>query len=1524
MPQAVLQGFKLSPQQRRAWTLRAAPGAGWVQAAWSLSGPLDGERLRGALARVAARHGALRTLFAGAGVLSMPLQAVEGEGLELAVREPVEGGLAATIAAVFAADPARPLDPERGPLAFATLVGLGEERSLVCLSLPALLADSASLAVLFETLAAEYGGDSVAEEPLQYLEFCEWQNELLEGEEGREGRAFWAKRELPAREERLGWGSRVEDAAELERFAPGVFELPEDSALAADLDRAVAALDASPRVLLLSAWGALLSRYLAAERVVIGATYDGRKFEDLAGGIGPFARTLPVALRCAEGLSFAGLARQVAAQDRELAHWQELAPWDLGFETEAPRRVFPFAFDFETWPGERRAARVVFRCEEQQCMPEPFQVGLACRPRKGHLGLRLAFDAAELGAAQAAELGASYLALLRDALRRPDTPLDELEVLPEAARQRLVIDFNRQGEATPARLLLHERFAAQASLYPEAPAVVDEQRSLSYGELDRLSSALAERLRALGAGPEVRVALWLDRSVELIVALLAVLRSGAAYVPLDLSFPRERLALLLAGSGAALVVTRASLVSDLPEMPARVVAMDGEPDEGASNGAGSLPAVLPESLAYVLFTSGSTGLPKGVAVEHRQVVSYLEAILARLELEPGWSYATVSTFAADLGNTVIFPALATGGCLHVVGHEEARNPEALAARFAKHPIDVLKIVPTHLEALLAVVPAERLLPRRRLIVGGEAASAGLVAELRRAAEGGLKVWNHYGPTETTVGAMVYRVAPEPADGLGEPLRLPLGSPLPNAQVFLLDRGLRPVSVGMPGEIFIGGDGISRGYLGRPDLTAERFVPSPFGPAGGRLYRTGDLARFRTDGLVELIGRADHQIKLRGYRIELGEIEATLRRHPDVRDAAVVLREERTGESADRGERRLAAYVVPRRTGAALATVELRAFAACWLPEAMIPSAFVLLEALPLTANGKVDRAALPAPERQGRESVEPRDEVEAALAAIWSQVLGVERVGVHDNFFELGGDSILVIQVVARAGRMGLGLQPRQMFERQTIAELAAVATRAAGSEAAVAAQPAIEEAPLTPIQHWFFAQQFADPEHWNQGALYEVPPEVAPEVLRDAFAAVYAHHDALRLRFVETPGGIRQRVGGVEPLPFDVVDLPGREDATAMAELVAGAQASLNLARGPLVRALFLHGGGERASRLLLVFHHLAIDGVSWRILIEDFVTAFQAVAAGSVPILPTATTPFLRWAETLQAWTEGGGCDDELAHWESCGSALIPLPRDVEEGEDGIAAELSVARSLSAAETSALLQEAPAAHRAQIHEVLLAALARVLCRWAERRQVTVDLEGHGREDLFAGVDLTRTVGWFTTHFPLVLEAERDAPVAEVLVAVKGAVRAVPRRGIGFGCLRYLRGGDGAERLRLVPQPEISFNYLGQFERPEGEATLFARAAESAGPLRSPRGHRTHLLAVVCRVDGGVFEVAWRYGANRHRRPTIERLADDFLGELRSLIDARLSPQAADPSPADFDLAAGLSREQLERIAQLVGQAKS
>ena len=798
------------------------------------------------------------------------------------------------------------------------------------------------------------------------------------------------------------------------------------------------------------------------------------------------------------------------------------------------------------------------------------------------------------------------------------------------------------------------------------------------------------------------------------------------------------------------------------------------------------------------------------------------------------------------------------------------------------------------------------------MIGGDALLAEHLAFWREHAPH-TRLINEYGPTETVVGCCVYEVNPDdPAVG-----PVPIGRPIANTQLYILDGQLQLMPVGVPGELYIGGVGLARGYLNRPELAAERFLPHPFSAEpGARLYKTGDLARYRADGSLEFLGRLDQQVKLRGYRIELGEIEALLSQHPAVRECLVLLREEAPSD------KRLVAYLLPADSEARPPVSELRAHLQAKLPQYMVPTAFVEVQAWPLTPNGKIDRRALPAPERvrpqQGRAFEEPMTAAEHLLADIWSQLLGLDKVGIHDNFFELGGDSILGLRVIARANEMGLHFTPKQLFQYQTIAQLAAEAGLVSNRQAEqdIVTGPV----PLTPIQHWFFEQQLPDLHHWNQAVLLEVQHELDPGLLEQALQALLVHHDALRLRFQPIGSQWQQRNSRPgEQITLTTVDLtrvPEAEQGSAMEKAATELHASLNITEGPLIRVALLRLGAAKTSRLLIVIHHLAVDIVSWQILLEDLETAYQQLRSSQTVQLPAKTTSFKQWAQQLEEYAQSEQLQQEFDYWLSrAWTSIGRFPVDHPAGLNTEDSACTVSLALSAQETQALLQQVPKRYHTQANDALLTALVLAYSRWTGERSLLIDLEGHGREDIAEGVDLSRTVGWFTAIAPVILKLSDTGGPGESLKAVKEQLRAIPRGGMGYGLLRYLsRDGNIVEQMRLLPRSEVIFNYHGRSAQALSPDTLFRVAPESSGPAHSLQGRRSHLLDVEVTLEEDCLYIHWGYSQNLHARSSIERLAQMYKEALQSLIDHCQSPEAGGYTPSDFP-EADLSQEELDRL---------
>ncbi|HKR11816.1 MAG TPA: amino acid adenylation domain-containing protein, partial [Pyrinomonadaceae bacterium] len=1105
--------------------------------------------------------------------------------------------------------------------------------------------------------------------------------------------------------------------------------------------------------------------------------------------------------------------------------------------------------------------------------------------------------------------------VLEAALRNRDQRIGDLEMMTATERRQLLVDWNATTTAYPRDTCVHELFEEQAQRNPEAVALIFGAEEISYEELNRRSNKLAHYLRGLGVGPETVVGLCVERSVEMVVGLLGILKAGGAYLPLDPQYPLTRLHFMLEDAAVPVLLTQEHLLNSLPTHWSQVICLDTEWELISQQSEADLQVpVSAENLAYVMYTSGSTGTPKGVSVVHRNVTRLVKetnyADFGREQV-----FLQMAPLSFDASTFELWGSLLNGAKLVIMAPGTPALAE-LGAVLQRYEVSTLWLT-AGLFHVMVDDGVERLKGVRQLLAGGDVLSPVHVKKVLAGLAEDSRLINGYGPTEGTTFSCCYAMQKDAPVGP----TVPIGSPIGNTEVYVLDQQQRLAPVGVAGELYIGGDGLARGYWQQAGLTAERFVPHPFTTvAGSRLYRTGDVVRYRADGQIQFLGRMDHQVKIRGFRIELGEIEAVLKQHPVIQNAVAIIREDRPGD------KRLVSYLVPRQAPAP-GVGELLDFLKQKLPDFMMPQAFVALEQLPLNANGKIDRLMLPPPDsdRPDLEEayVEPAGEVEQLLARIWKEVLGVEQIGRHDNFFALGGESILAIQVVARANQAGVSLQTRHLFEHQTIAELALVA----GTAAAVEAEQGevTGPVPLTPIQHWFFEQNLPEPHHFNQAVMLETEEQLEQDVLQTVFDELLRHHDALRLRYSNNAAQWQQfnsDFGDGTPVQyFDFSTLPQADLSTAIEQQAEALQASLNLADGPLMRIAWFDCGKDNPARLLLVVHHLVVDGVSWRIILNDLQTGYsQALRREPIDFGPK-TTSFKHWAERLVGYSSSDALAAEKEYWRQFATVNAPsLPIDGETGVNTVEWARRVYVSLDAGETKALLQEVPAAYNTQINDVLLTAVLQAFHDWTGERSLLITLEGHGREEIIENVDLSRTVGWFTSEYPVFLTLGETQSEGESLCLVKEQLRTIPQRGIGYGLLRYL-SDDEDTRSELgqlahpLGHPEVSFNYLGQFDQVLADASLFRVARESRGQTQSSRANMPHLLQINGSVAGGRLQLALIYSERVFQPATIERFGESLQRSLRALISHCQSPEAGGFTPSDFPLAS-LTQAELEVVA--------
>jgi nonribosomal peptide synthetase CepB len=1299
------------------------------------------------------------------------------------------------------------------------------------------------------------------------------------------------------------------------------------------------------------AWALLLARLVGRTDVVFGATAAGRPAElpHVESMVGLFINTLPVRVDLRGEQSVAAMLTGLQERQVALMSHQHIGLSEIRGLT-GPGAAFDTLVVYENYP----------RPPLQEPSPDTLSISPGGTPLDtGHYPLTLIavpgdrlhgefiYRPGVFHRAWAEEMVASLDCVLEGMAADPSAPVARVGVLGEARRALMLGEWNRTEVPVTARTLpaLLRRQVARSR---DSAALVSGERSLSYGEVEAEAGRWARHLIAAGVGPESRVAVLAPGSVAAVLSVLAVSMAGGVFVPVDPAYPAQRVAFVLQDADPVAVLCTRETRALVPQgFSGRLIVLDdpgvteavAERPAGAIDDAERLAPLSADNAAYVIYTSGSTGTPKGVVVPHTGLANLARAQIERFAVGPDARVLQFASLSFDAAVSELCMALLSGGSLVVAG------PDALPPQVPLGQA-VRASGATHVTVPPSVLATEEELPAglRTLVVAGETCPPALVDRW----SAGRRMVNAYGPTELTVCAAMS--APLTEGGEADRDVVPIGRPMANVKVFVLDRFLQPVPPGTAGELYVAGAGVARGYWARPALTAERFVACPYVP-GARMYRTGDLVRWTDDGELVFVGRADAQVKVRGHRIEPGEVEAVLTAHHGVAQAVVVARADRRP-----GEHQLVAYVVADPSEAwrtAELISALTEFAEQRLPASMVPSAFVPLECLPLTVNGKVDRRALPAPDFAGKVSGrEPRTESEALLCGLFAEVLGLERVGVTDSFFELGGDSISSMQLASRARRAGLVVTPRQVFEEKTPERLATVVRPADDAGLAAVEDVGTGEVPWTPVM-----RELGEPARrpgFAQWTVVGAPAGLTRDVLLGAVAAVIDAHDMLRASVVTGDGGDGGDGGGEAPRlvvgergsvdPADLVTRVAAQDAAGgsldeIAERAAReAVERLEPAAGAMLQVVWVDAGPERVGRLVLMVHHLAVDGMSWRILLPDLALACEAVAAGQEPVLDPVGTSFRRWANLLSTQAVGEDRLAELDAWKDLLAGTEPLlgRRALDPVADTAETTHHASWKVPRQAAATLAGPAPALFHCGVHEVLLSTLAGAVTHWrGEDGHVLLDVEGHGREPV-EGAELSRTVGWFTSTHPLRLtvgdvdlsEAADGGPAAGALLkTVKEQARAVPGDGLGHGLLRHLNPETGPV-LAALPSPQIGFNYLGRFtagdtsgDSESGDTTVKAwqPAGNTAiGGSADPHMPSMHALeagaAIVDTADGPELTVSLSWPGHVIDDADAERLGRLWLDLLGGLAAHTTDPTAGGHTPSDFPLL-GLAQSQIEEL---------
>ncbi|WP_221349818.1 non-ribosomal peptide synthetase [Streptomyces beigongshangae] len=1518
----------LSFAQQRLWVLYRVEGASStynIPLAWRLTGPLDADALQLAVGDLVARHEPLRTVFpededdgrAYQRILTPEEAHVPVRTTAVADEEELAGRLAEAAGYGFALD--------REPPLRVHLFRIGDGTHVLLLLLHHIAGDEWSDRPLTRDLTEAYTARAAgrapdrAPLPVQYADYGLWQRAVLGDEKDPRSLAarqlaFW-KQTLHGLPEELALPADRPRPPEASHRG-GAVDMPLDAELAAGLRELARSGGVSVFMVVQAAVAALLTRLGAGTDIPLGSPIAGRTEEVLEDLVGFFLNTLVLRTDTSGDPAFRDLLARVRETDLAAFDHQDV-PFERVVDVLNPARslsrhpLFQVMVVYLAAGGDGDVlAGLDARREDVGATGAKFDLSFDFVERAGGDGVDgvLEYSADLFDRATAEAIAARLVRLLRAVVAAPGTPIGRIDILGDAERRRLLTEWNgRPPLAAPTTV--PALFARQAALSPDAPAVASDGLELTYAQLDAGANRLARLLVARGAGPERIVALALPRTARTLLAILAVHKAGAAYLPLDPGAPAGHIQDTLDDARPVLVLTTRELASVLPaggppplelDAPATLELLAAQAATDLTDADRTAP-LTPRHPAYVIYTSGSTGRPKGVVVTHESVghlfhshretlYAPAKALTGRRHLRAGhaWAFSFDASWQPQLW-------LLDGHCVHVVSDETRRDPELLAAAVVAHGFDFLEVTPSFFAQMAGtgLVREDGGSPLAVVGVGGEAVPSALWERLARLT--GTEAFNLYGPTESTVDALVARVRDS-----DRPL---VGRPVAGTRAYVLDDRLQPVPPGVTGELYLAGGGLARGYLGRPALTAERFVADPFGKPGSRLYRTGDLARWTADGYLDYLGRADDQVKIRGFRIEPGEIESVLAAHADVAQALVTVRQE--------GPRKLlVAYAVPV-PGVLPDPGRLRAHIGGHLPDHMVPAAVVLLDRLPQLANGKLDRAALPAPDFSALSTGRaPGSALERTLCAVFADVLGLDEVGVDDDFFTLGGDSIMAMQLVSRARAADVRITPRLVLRHRTAAGLAEVAT-ATGTAGARPADEGTGTVPLTPVMHWL--RELGGPfKGYHQAALVRTPAALDRPGLTAVLRALAERHAMLRATLVRTdaddwsievpaadavdPGTWIERV--------DVIGLDAEGLRAAVADGAHAARAALDPEAGVMVRAVWFDAGAE-PGRLLLMAHHLVTDGVSWRVLLPDLETAWRAVRAGRPAQLPPADTSFRTWARKLVELAQDPAREAELPFWTSVleGAAPLPLKSPLDPDRDTAGTVRRLELRLPAEHTGPLLSAVPSAFGANVNDVLLTGLALAVADWRRRHDsgpggpVLVDLEGHGRDEEVAGdVDLSRTVGWFTSVFPVLLDpgpVDLDAALAggpaveEALDRTRRHLASLPANGTGYGMLRHLNPRT-APVLAGFGAPPIEFNYLGRFGIPEDMDWSYAPEEEVSDIGAEPQMREGHALGIDVvtedRADGPVLAAHWSWPGAVLDEEAVRDLAEGWFRALKAL----------------------------------------
>lgn len=1505
----------LSDTQKRMWflyKLEPENPAYNIFYALKICGELDSDKLNESIRQVIVRHDSLRSTFKtveGKPKLVVSAKLYENQLLNIIDGTHIEPEfLDSRLNAVAVSQARAGFDLEAGPLYKFTLMHLKENVSILMITMHHIISDGWSMKIFIKEIACIYEGLRLQKDGIlprlniRYSDYAYWTIHYMQNEVLEEHLEYWKKQlggcsfvlELPTDYTRPA----------VQGYQGAMERIRISKTLTAAVNQICKEQQVTLFMFLMSVFDILLYKYTDQDTIIVGTPIANRSKVETENIIGCFVNTLAIKTELDGELKFSVLLNRV----REIclnAYKYEAMPFDKLVEELKVERDLSRQAIYQTMLVLQNTQELDVTLSDINIMPLQIDTGVS----KLDITLEL-YEGEELSgwfeyntelfkAETIKRMIRHFTNILEHATRKLNILIKDICIMDEEEYQTVVNTWNKTEKFYNCDQCIHQLFEQQAELIPDAPAVLFEEEEISYSQLNEWANQLARYIKRKGVQSNQIVAVLMDRCIELEVTLQGILKSGACYMPLDVSSPAERIRFMLEDAGAVTVVTKEQyrpLLMRAGNLSTQIICIDTESDSIENELSNSLSGISKlEDLAYVIYTSGSTGRPKGVMIQHKALLNRIlwAQDICRLDETDRVLQKTAMTF--DVSVWEFFWPLAVGSTLVMARPDGHRDSSYLNEIIREKRITTIHFVPSMLRVFLEDENIRYANQLRRVILSGEALLSDLQNKFFSLLD--VELYNLYGPTEAAIDVTYWA-----CERNSKRSTVPIGYPISNIKLYILDRYLNNVPVGIPGELHIAGIGLGKGYLNRESLTNEKFILNPFSDdPEERLYKTGDLVRYAVDGSIEYLRRMDHQVKIRGMRIELGEIEEIILSHPDVK-AAVASVWEVTPEN-----KKIILYIT-KENGNNQESGYLNDYLKTRLPDYMIPSKWIVLEKIPVTINGKVARKELPPPDFSSdlsEQLIEPQTKEQKILADIWCDVLSIDKVGIQSKFFEMGGDSILCIQVVSRARKAGLVITPKQIFEYQTIETLAKVAQKIEIGKREEVVQGIVK---LTPIQKWFFEMDMHNKNHYNQSILLKFDQEIDEDRLQSAFHRLIHHHDALRMMFEYKPDGIIQSYGSWEQkchilskIEFGIREPTMEEVLKQFSQL----QEKMNIESGQMIQMGYLNTINNKHF-VFITAHHLVIDGISWRILLEDL----EAFYHGEDHVIKTDS--YQKWSDRLHQFA---GIEQNLEDTEYfkrlSGTETGHITGewtdldDLEKYADTYSVTIKDQKQIDF-----LLGDIHKVYHTRINDILLVALILAVYKWSGIQALRIDVEGHGREDLFDDIDISRTIGWFTSIYPVLLEIEDDADIKSCICHIKETLRGIPDYGIAYNCFKYLKQN---EALNKIAKADILFNYLGVFKEDTKKVSSFQIVDFPHYRNRNGENKRNYLLEINALISSGGLQIDWTYGSKQFVKNDIQNLAQQYIESINELTTYCRQADSAF-TISDFSLA-DLTHNQLENI---------